>query len=75
MEFKIKLNDTNDVRNFVHICEKHIGAVTVNSEKYIVDGKSIMGVFSLDLTNPIMVKFENEVSKNIIDELNNYCIE
>lgn len=75
MEFKIKLNNTNDVRDFVHICEKHIGAVTVNSEKYIVDGKSIMGIFSLDLSNPISVKFETDVSKFIINELKKYCIE
>lgn len=75
MEFKIKLNNTNDVRNFVHICEKHIGSVIVNSEKYIVDGKSIMGIFSLDLSNPISVKFETDVSKSIINELKKYCIE
>lgn len=50
---RIKLNSVNDVKDFIEISSKCIADVGVSSGIYNVDGKSIMGVFSLDLSKPV----------------------
>ena len=50
---KIKLNNVNDVKEFVNramMCKFDIDLV---SGRYVIDAKSIMGIFSLDLSKPI----------------------
>lgn len=50
---KIKLSTIEDVRSFVNIVTAYTGEIDLSSGRYIVDAKSIMGIFSLDLMNPI----------------------
>lgn len=50
---KIRLNTINDVKDFVNavtLCDFEVDLV---SGKYTIDAKSIMGIFSLDLTQPV----------------------
>lgn len=54
-EKTIMLNSFEDVKKFVDIaCSKDYD-IELLSGKYIVNAKSIMGVFSLDLTKPLVV--------------------
>ena len=50
---KIRLSTISDVRDFVNIVAAYDGEVDLISGRYVVDGKSIMGIFSLDLANEI----------------------
>ena len=50
---KIKLNTIEDVRDFVNVVASTDIDIDLSSGRYIVDGKSIMGIFSLDLLNPV----------------------
>ncbi|MEE3419723.1 MAG: HPr family phosphocarrier protein [Lachnospiraceae bacterium] len=55
-EYKIKLTQ-NQVADFVHAAEKCDGNVDiVYNNRYIIDGKSILGVLSLDLTRNLIVQ-------------------
>lgn len=47
---KIKLSTVEDVREFNKIACKICGNVDLQGARYIVDAKSILGVFSLDLS-------------------------
>lgn len=50
---KISLGTINDVKEFVNavtLCDYEVDLV---SGRYAVDAKSIMGIFSLDLTQPV----------------------
>ena len=49
----IRLSTIADVRDFVNIVAKSDIDVDLQSGRYVVDGKSIMGIFSLDLLSPI----------------------
>ncbi|MBR7142618.1 MAG: HPr family phosphocarrier protein [Clostridia bacterium] len=51
----MKLSSIADVRNFVNIVAKYTMEIDLSSNRYVVDAKSIMGIFSLDLLNPIQV--------------------
>ncbi len=56
----IKLNDISKVKNFVNITSQFDGDFDLVSGKYIVDAKSIMGVFSLDLSKTIQLHINCE---------------
>lgn len=56
----IKLNTIEDVNNFVSICSKYFDAdVDVKQGRQIINGKSILGIFSLNLLEPLRVIFDS----------------
>ncbi|MGN1059817.1 MAG: HPr family phosphocarrier protein [Clostridia bacterium] len=67
--FNIMLSSINDVKNFVNIVNKYNFDVDLTSGRYVVDAKSIMGIFSLDLSKPIKVEVHSEDADAFIDEL------
>ena len=50
---QILLNTINDVKCFVNAVSKYDYDVDLISGRYAIDAKSIMGIFSLDLSKPI----------------------
>ena len=55
---KVLLDSIKKVRNFVSITSKFDTEVSLKAGRYIVDAKSIMGIFSVDLTKPMELQFE-----------------
>ena len=53
MKCKVALNSVNDVKAFVNITFRAEKDVDILCGKYHIDGKSIMGIFSLELDKPI----------------------
>ena len=49
----IKLNSIEKVKNFVNRVSTFDCDVDIIYGRYVIDGTSIMGIFSLDLTNPV----------------------
>lgn len=56
----IRLSSIQDVRSFVDVVTKHNVEVDLSSGRYVVDAKSIMGIFSLDLLNPIALSVQTD---------------
>lgn len=57
----IKLNTIEDVNNFVSICAQHYdGEIDVKQGRQIINGRSILGIFSLNLLEPLKVFFDSE---------------
>lgn len=52
-EMMIKLETIKDVQTFVGIVERCPFSIDLSSGRYTVDAKSLMGIFSLDLMQPI----------------------
>ena len=65
----ILLSSINDVKNFVNIVNKYDFDVDLTSGRYVVDAKSIMGIFSLDLSKPIKVEVHAPNADEFIAEL------
>ncbi len=55
--FLITLGSVPDVRRFVDAATRYSCEIDVRSGRYLVDAKSIMGLFSLELQRPIQVEF------------------
>ena len=61
---KVNLNNIESAKKFVEICNYYQSEVNVYSGRYIIDGKSILGLLSLNLLNPVEVEI---VSKNEVE--------
>ena len=56
---KIYLNSFDKVKDFVNITCKLDYDIDLISGRYVVNGQSIMGIFSLDLSKPIDIRIVN----------------
>lgn len=65
---KISLNSIDKVKSFVNDITKFDNEFDLVSGRYVIDAKSIMGIFSLDLSKPIDLNIHAE---NNMDEILN----
>ena len=63
---QISLNSIDKVKSFVNDVTKFESDFDLVSGRYVIDAKSIMGIFSLDLSKPIDLNIHSE---NNIDEI------
>ena len=62
---KIKLN-YNDLKHFVSVTSSFESDIDMIKDSYVVDAKSIMGIFSLDFSNDVYVKIHSNNENEII---------
>ena len=73
---KISLNSIDKVKAFVNDVTKYDSDFDLVSGRYVIDAKSIMGIFSLDLSKPIDLNSHNEDNVDqILDMLKPYTVE
>ena len=68
MTLNIQLKEINDVYKLVNILVGFDGDVDLESGRYKVDGKSILGIFSLDLRQPIKLTYDQEAGAEKLRE-------
>ena len=56
---QISLDSIDKVKSFVNAVNRLEGEFDLVSGRYIVDAKSIMGIFSLDLSRPIELQIQS----------------
>ena len=72
---KISLNSIDKVKSFVNDLTKFDTDFDLISGRYVIDAKSIMGIFSLDLSKPIDLAIHTEDNLNeILEALKPYII-
>ncbi len=54
--FHVLLTSINDVKQFVNAACEQPFDIDILAGRYIIDAKSIMGIFSVDLAKPIRVE-------------------
>ena len=72
--FYIKLSTIEDIRKFVDIVTRQDYDIDLSSGRYVVDAKSIMGIFSLDLSKPITLEVYSDHCDDLLEELKPYII-
>ena len=71
----ISLNSIDKVKAFVNDITKFDSDFDLVSGRYVIDAKSIMGIFSLDLSKPIDLNIHSEDDVNaILDVLKPYLV-
>ena len=73
---QISLNSIDKVKSFVNEITKYDVDFDLISGRYVIDAKSIMGIFSLDLSKPIELNIHTEDDASaILTSLKPYLIE
>ncbi|HUM82285.1 MAG TPA: HPr family phosphocarrier protein [Lachnospiraceae bacterium] len=70
----IRLKDINDVKDFVTKASPFPFDVDLLTGRYIIDGKSIMGVLSLDLSRPLSLVIHSEHCDDFLKAIEPYIL-
>ena len=71
---KVRLETIKDVQQFVNIASKY-SDLDLRSGRYVVNANSLMGIFSLDLDEPIRLSFPEDMENDIRKDFNKWIIE
>lgn len=65
----IRFKSIKDVREFVDVTNRYGSSVELSINNYSVDGKSIMGIFSLDLNKTVTAVLDGDDSVQLAEAL------
>ena len=71
---KININTINDVKDFVSIVSRCDYDVDIVSGRYAIDAKSIMGIFSLDLSKELTLNIHSDNCADFLDQISKYIV-
>ncbi len=69
---KISLEMAQKVKDFVAVTQNYECEILLKSGKYVVDAKSILGIFSLDLSQPLTVEIYCDDCNDLIEKLKKF---
>lgn len=70
----IMLNSINEVKDFVNLVSCRDFDIDLTSGRYVVDAKSIMGIFSLDLSKPIKLEALTDDPGDFFEQLKPFIV-
>ncbi len=73
-ETMVELKAINDVKDFVNTVMLFSYDIDLVSGRYAVDAKSIMGIFSLDLSKPIKLQAHTDDPEKLIAALDRFIV-
>ena len=65
---------TDHVKNFVDLVNRYPFDMDLRSGRYVVDAKSILGIFSIDLSHPIRMDIYSDDCDELLEALDSYLI-
>lgn len=69
----ISLQMAQKVKDFVAITQNCEYEILLKSGKYVVDAKSILGIFSLDLSKPLTVEIYSDDCEDLLKSLKKFA--
>ena len=70
---RISLQMASQVKAFVSVVQKYSYEIDLRSDRYVVDAKSNLGIFSLDLSKPIVVEIHSDNCDDLLNELKQFA--
>ena len=71
----IRLSTIEEVKKFVNTVSLYDCDIDLKSGRYVVDAKSIMGIFSLDLLNKIEMTIHSDDCDKLLDALGSIVVD
>ena len=65
----IRLSLVENVNHFVNIVTRYPYEMDLRAGRHVVDAKSILGIFSLDLSRPITLEIYSDDCGDLLDEI------
>lgn len=70
----LKLSLVENVNTFVNIVSRYPFDMDLRAGRHVVDAKSILGIFSLDLSKPITLEIYSDDCDKLLEEINPFLI-
>ena len=70
----IKLSLAENVKQFVNIVNRYPCEIDLRSGRHVVDAKSILGIFSLDLSKPITMEIYSDDCDDLLKEIESFIV-
>ena len=68
----ILLKDTADIQSFANLVNSYPFTIALRQGRAVTDAKSILGIYSLDLTKPVTVDVYSNQAGELLDKLERY---
>ncbi len=65
----IKLSLAENVKSFVNVVNRYPYDVDLRAGRHVVDAKSILGIFSLDLSKPIVMEIYTDSCDDLMEDI------
>lgn len=73
-ELMVNIDDILKIKTFVNISVKYNYDITLSSKNYSVSAKSIMGIFTLDISKPIKLTITSNNCEDYINEIKGFIV-
>jgi len=70
----ISLSMAESVKKFVNIANKYPYDLDLKSGRFVIDAKSLLGIFSLDLSKPVVLEIHSDKCEDLIAEMAPYIV-
>lgn len=70
----IKLSYAEEVKTFVNTVNRYPYEVDLRAGRHVVDAKSILGIFSIDLSRPIRMDIYSDDCDDLLEALTPYLV-
>lgn len=74
IKVRVSLSTPKDISEFVRLVSRCSEDVVLRSGHYAVNAKSLMGVYSLNLSKPVMAEFYGSIPNDIKDGIKNFML-
>jgi phosphotransferase system HPr-like phosphotransfer protein len=71
----IRLSLVENVNKFVNIVSRYPFEMDLRAGRHVVDAKSILGIFSLDLSKPISLEIYGDDCEELMKEISPFVAE
>ena len=71
----IHLSLAENVKDFVNIVSKYPYDIDLHSGRFVIDAKSLLGIFSLDLSKPVVLEVHSDKCDDLLGELKDYIVD
>ncbi len=72
---KISLCMAEHVKKFVNVTNKYPYDIDLRSGRFVIDAKSLLGIFSLDLSSPIVMEVHSDECDDLIADLKDFIVD
>ncbi len=70
----IKLSLAENVKEFVNIVNRYPYDMDLRAGRHVVDAKSILGIFSLDLSKPITLEVYADDCEDLMNDITPFVV-
>ncbi len=71
---QISLSMAESVKTFVNIVNKYPYDIDLHSGRFMIDAKSLLGIFSLDLSKPLVLEIHSDKCDDLVAEIDKFIV-